>query len=152
VDFIDEKVQAPAFIICNSVGGARRPPAAAAASRAPGPPPRRGMQRAPASCRRAPHARAGLAGLRAAIDAPERVRGVQLIDISLRGLHEQRTSPLARPFIAAFQRLLRETSIGQAFFGNVATPQVGPGARAVAAVPRRVVCCPAPLATPAAPR
>lgn len=67
----------------------------------------------------------GLAGLQAAINAPELVRGVQVINISLRGLHVKRQQPWLRPLVAAFQRLLRETSIGAAFFGNVATPRVG---------------------------
>jgi hypothetical protein len=53
------------------------------------------------------------------------VRGVQLLDISLRGLHVDRTPAWLRPFVAALQRVLRETQLGQAFFGNVATPQVG---------------------------
>lgn len=52
------------------------------------------------------------------------MRGVQLIDISLRGLHVKRQSPLSRPFVAAFQRVLRETDLGKAFFGNVATARV----------------------------
>lgn len=57
-------------------------------------------------CARA-HA-AGLAGLCAARDAaPGMVQGVQLIDISLRMLHVERQSPLARPFVAAFQRVRR---------------------------------------------
>lgn len=51
------------------------------------------------------------------------MRGVQLIDISLRGLHVKRTSPLARPFVALLQRVLRETQLGQAFFGSIAKPQ-----------------------------
>lgn len=65
----------------------------------------------------------GLAALQAALNSPSRVTGVQLIDISLRGLHVQRQSPLARPFVSAFQSLLRETQLGQAFFGNIAQPQ-----------------------------
>ena len=65
----------------------------------------------------------GLAGLEAAVAQPALVRGVQLIDISLRGLHVKRTSPLARPFVAALQRVLRETQLGQAFFGSIAKPQ-----------------------------
>ena len=48
----------------------------------------------------------------------------QLIDISLRNLHVTRQSPFARPFVAAFQRLLRETDIGRLFFKSVAKPQV----------------------------
>ena len=63
----------------------------------------------------------GLAALQAAIYAPDRVRGVQLIDISLRGLHVDRQPPLARPLIAALQRLLRDTAAGRAFFAGVAT-------------------------------
>jgi hypothetical protein len=35
------------------------------------------------------------------------VRGVQLINISLRGLHRQRQQPWQRPLVAAFQRLLK---------------------------------------------
>lgn len=38
----------------------------------------------------------GLAALEASISRPDLVNGVQLIDISLRGLHEKRTSPLLR--------------------------------------------------------
>lgn len=66
----------------------------------------------------------GLAGLQAAIHAPSNVQGVQLINISLRGLHVKRQNAVQRPLIAAFQRVLRDTQLGQAFFGNVATPQV----------------------------
>lgn len=65
----------------------------------------------------------GLAGLQASIVAPEKVAGVQLYNISLRGLHMKRTSPVARPFIAAFQRLLRDTQLGEAFFSSVAQKQ-----------------------------
>ncbi|GIL72233.1 hypothetical protein Vretimale_293 [Volvox reticuliferus] len=83
VDFIRERVEEPAFIVCNSVGG--------------------------------------LAGLQASIVAPELVQGVQCIDISLRGLHVKRQAPWQRPLVAAFQRFLRETDAGKAFFANVAT-------------------------------
>ncbi|WIA19379.1 hypothetical protein OEZ85_004004 [Tetradesmus obliquus] len=65
----------------------------------------------------------GLAGLKAGILRPDLVRGVQLINISLRGLHVERQQPWQRPLVAAFQRLLRETSLGSAFFGSVATPR-----------------------------
>jgi len=48
----------------------------------------------------------GLAGLCAAATAPEgAVRGVQLIDISLRGLHVKRQNAFQRPFVAALQRV-----------------------------------------------
>lgn len=71
---------------------------------------------------------AGLAGLCAARDAREgQVLGVQLIDISLRGLHVKRQNALSRPLVAALQKVLRETQLGQAFFGNVARPQVRRG-------------------------
>lgn len=83
VQFIDEVVQAPAVLSCNSVGG--------------------------------------LAGLEAAILSPEAVKAVQVINMSLRGLHVQRTNPLVRPVIAAFQQFLRTTTAGPAFFRNVAT-------------------------------
>jgi hypothetical protein len=69
-------------------------------------------------------AAAGLAGLQAALYAPEAVRGVQLINISLRGLHTKRLGPLRAPLVAAFQSLLRDTPLGAAFFGAVATPEV----------------------------
>jgi hypothetical protein len=49
----------------------------------------------------------GLAGLCAAIARPQNVLGVQLINISLRGLHVDRQAPWQRPLVAAFQRLLR---------------------------------------------
>jgi len=62
----------------------------------------------------------GLAGLEAAIARPDLVQTVQLLDISLRGLHEKRTPSWQRPLVASFQRLLRETSVGEAFFGSVA--------------------------------
>jgi hypothetical protein len=57
------------------------------------------------------------------VDAPELVRGVVLINISLRGLHVTKQPALARPFIAALQSTLRETDIGRKFFGNVAREQ-----------------------------
>lgn len=41
----------------------------------------------------------GLAGLQAHLDDPAKVRGLMLIDISLRMLHVSKQPPLARPFI-----------------------------------------------------
>jgi hypothetical protein len=41
-----------------------------------------------------------------------------------RGLHVKRQNAISRPLVAAFQRLLRETQLGQSFFANVARPQV----------------------------
>ena len=55
----------------------------------------------------------GLAGLQAAIQQPERIRGVQLTNISLRMLHASKQSRLQRPAVAMVQRVLRETNLGQ---------------------------------------
>lgn len=67
---------------------------------------------------------AGIAGLQAAVDAPSKVRGVQLLDVSLRMLHTTKQQPWQRPLVSGFQRLLRETQLGQWFFSAVAKPQV----------------------------
>lgn len=64
----------------------------------------------------------GIAALQAAVTTPALVRGVVLLDVSLRGLHVSKQPPLARPLIAAFQRLLRTSALGQAFFMNIAQP------------------------------
>ncbi len=55
---------------------------------------------------------------------PELVRGVQVLNVSLRGLHVQRTEPWKRPLVAWLQDTLRNTQLGQAFFGALAKPQV----------------------------
>eukprot|EP00878_Enallax_costatus_P002483 GHUV01002663.1.p1 GENE.GHUV01002663.1~~GHUV01002663.1.p1 ORF type:complete len:406 (+),score=72.01 GHUV01002663.1:129-1220(+) len=65
----------------------------------------------------------GLAGLTAGILRPDLVKSVQLINISLRGLHVERQQPWQRPLVAALQRVLKETPLGAAFFGSVATPR-----------------------------
>jgi pimeloyl-ACP methyl ester carboxylesterase len=65
----------------------------------------------------------GLAALEAALRAPQKVAGVQVINISLRGLHVDRQPSWQRPLVAAFQRLLRDTPLGEAFFASVAQPQ-----------------------------
>ncbi|CAL57930.1 Alpha/beta hydrolase fold-1 [Ostreococcus tauri] len=62
----------------------------------------------------------GVAGLQAAVDAPEKVRGVVLMNISLRGLHITKQPAIIRPFVKALQTTLRETSIGKSFFASVA--------------------------------
>lgn len=49
---------------------------------------------------------------------------MQLLDISLRMLHVKKQQPWQRPLVSSFQRLLRETQLGQWFFGAVAKPQV----------------------------
>ena len=65
----------------------------------------------------------GLAGLQAAIDEPELIPAVQVINISLRMLHESKQAPLAKPFVSALQKTLRTTDLGKLFFGQVATAQ-----------------------------
>lgn len=65
----------------------------------------------------------GLAGLQAAIDAPDTVAGVQVLNISLRMLHADKQAPWQRPLVAALQRVLRETQLGVRFFGAIATKQ-----------------------------
>lgn len=62
----------------------------------------------------------GVAGLQAAVDGPDNVRGVVLINPSLRGLHVKKQPDAIKPFVKALQRVLRTTDIGRKFFGNVA--------------------------------
>lgn len=64
----------------------------------------------------------GIAGLQAAVKDPSSVKGVQLLDISLRQLHVRNQSPLAKPFVKAFQNILVETFVGDWFFSQVAQP------------------------------
>ena len=65
----------------------------------------------------------GVAGLQVAVDAPEKVRGLALINISLRGLHVTKQPAIIRPFVKAFQQTLRETALGKSFFASVAKPR-----------------------------
>jgi hypothetical protein len=58
-----------------------------------------------------------------ALQAPDKVRAVQVLNISLRMLHVTKQPPFARPAIAAFQRVLRDTAMGQLFFDSLAKPQ-----------------------------
>lgn len=51
------------------------------------------------------------------------MKAVQLLNISLRALHVSKQPALARPLIAGFQSLLRETAAGELFFQAVAKPQ-----------------------------
>jgi len=60
-------------------------------------------------------------GLQTAVDHHDRVRGVQIMDPSLRQLNVKRQNPLGAPFVAALQTVLRETPLGEGFFGVVAT-------------------------------
>ena len=78
---------------------------------------------------------AGIAGLQAAVDAPDRVRGVQLLDVSLRMLHTSKQAPWQRPLVSSFQRLLRTTQLGAWFFKAIAKPQVLTTCYATAHVP-----------------
>lgn len=63
----------------------------------------------------------GLVGLQCAISQPQAVKGVLLLNISLRLLHIKKQSWFARPFVKALQNVLRNTNLGQRFFKSVAT-------------------------------
>jgi len=65
----------------------------------------------------------GLVGLQLAVDNPSLVKGVMLLNISLRMLHLKKQPWFAKPFVKALQTTLRETSLGKLFFAQVATPQ-----------------------------
>ena len=58
---------------------------------------------------------AGITGLQAAVDAPAKVRGVQLMNISLRMLHTTKQAAWQRPLVSSLQRL---------FAGNASGPVV----------------------------
>ncbi len=60
--------------------------------------------------------------MEAARTRPDLIKGVVLIDISLRLLHVKKQNPITRPLISALQTLLRETFVGKAFFESVAKP------------------------------
>lgn len=62
-----------------------------------------------------------MAGLQAAIDKPEMVRGLVLLNISLRMLHITKQEWWKKPFVKALQNVLRGTNLGQAFFKSVAS-------------------------------
>ena len=64
----------------------------------------------------------GVAALEAARTRPDLIKGVVLIDISLRLLHVKKQNPLTRPLVSVLQTVLRETPVGKAFFKSVATP------------------------------
>jgi pimeloyl-ACP methyl ester carboxylesterase len=65
----------------------------------------------------------GVAALQCAVSFPECVRGVVLMNVSLRGLHTSKQLPFMRPLITAFQRTLRTSNLGKSFFASVAQPQ-----------------------------
>jgi pimeloyl-ACP methyl ester carboxylesterase len=61
----------------------------------------------------------GVVALQAAYACPELIKGVVLIDISLRLLHVRKQSLLIKPIVALIQTVLRETEIGAIFFKQV---------------------------------
>jgi len=65
----------------------------------------------------------GLVGLQLAVDNPKLVKGVMLLNISLRMLHLKNQPWYLKPFVKALQTTLRETSLGKLFFAQVATPR-----------------------------
>lgn len=79
----------------------------------------------------------GIVGLQCAIDFPEKVRGVFLLNVSLRGLHYKNVGRNVRPFIESFQMLLWKTHLGDLFFSIVAREQ------SVRSVLRQAYCDPA---------
>ena len=64
----------------------------------------------------------GVAALQSAVTRPDLVKGIVLINLSMRMLHVKKQTFIQRPIVRAIQRLLRETDIGQRFFTQVATP------------------------------
>ena len=67
----------------------------------------------------------GIAALQCAVAAPDCCRGVVLMNVSLRGLHITKQLPFMRPLVATFQRTLRTSSLGKAFFANIAQAILG---------------------------
>ena len=65
----------------------------------------------------------GCVGLQAGITRPDVVKGIVLMNISLRLLHKKKQNPMMRPFVASLQYILRESGIGNTFFNQVATPR-----------------------------
>ena len=65
----------------------------------------------------------GMAGMQAALDAPELVAAIVLTDVSMRELHFRRLHPMMRPLVWHWQRLLRTTGAGHMFFRTLATPR-----------------------------
>ena len=66
----------------------------------------------------------GLAGLQAAIFRPDLVRGVQLMNISLRLLHLKKQPAWKKPVVKALQAALHSSFVGPLFFGLLAKPKV----------------------------
>ena len=62
----------------------------------------------------------GLVALQAAMERPDIIKGVILIDISLRLLHITKQNPIQKPLVKLVQDTLRETPMGAIFFSQVA--------------------------------
>ena len=67
---------------------------------------------------------AGLAGLQAAIYRPDLVRGVQLMNISLRLLHLKKQPAWKKPVVKGLQAALHSSFVGPLFFSLLAKPNV----------------------------
>eukprot|EP01038_Epipyxis_sp_PR26KG_P013760 gene13760-18453_t len=65
----------------------------------------------------------GVAGLQSAVQRPDLIKGIVLIDISLRMLHIKKQNPALKPFVKILQNTLRETNVGKTFFKQIATPK-----------------------------
>lgn len=65
----------------------------------------------------------GIVGLQAALYDSDSVRGLMLLNVSLRMLHIRKQQWFARPFVRSFQNLLRNTDLGKRFFQAVATSE-----------------------------
>lgn len=65
----------------------------------------------------------GVVGLQAAKQRPDLVKGLVLIDISMRMLHIKKQKPWEKPVVARLQKFLRETDVGKNFFQRVAQPK-----------------------------
>jgi pimeloyl-ACP methyl ester carboxylesterase len=63
----------------------------------------------------------GIAGLEAAIKAPEKITSVQVMNISLRMLHIEKQPKLLKPFVSLLQKTLRTSALGPLFFKQIAT-------------------------------
>jgi pimeloyl-ACP methyl ester carboxylesterase len=64
----------------------------------------------------------GVAALQSAVTNPKLVKGVVLINLSMRMLHIKKQNFIQKPLVNAIQTVLRETDIGKTFFKSVAKP------------------------------
>ena len=65
----------------------------------------------------------GIVGLQQTINNPSVIKGLIVINMSLRMLHVKKQNPLLRPFVSLLQTTLRESGVGNLFFRQVATKQ-----------------------------